>query len=475
MKWFTSIVTLIMIVGCTPISEELPSLGVVDEGNRQIIDYIDKRLNEEYYWLDEVEEKSASFNRTLHWKKYLDNSLRLLSTNVDDGYINTKEERVFYSYIRDINDTRTTVSGFGIGLYYTIIAVGEDRLGFVINNVYADSPAAKADIRRGDIIRSINGSEIDRNNYASLFTTIENNSASELHLVLERQTATNANEASFVATLQRGTYSTTPIAYHDVITIKNSDKRIGYLVYTGFQTEYDDELLAALGKLAAEGVDSFILDLRTNGGGNVDSAVKLCSALLSTEHIGATLCELRRNPRSLATYGNSICALEEVGVNLNMKELTVICSDYSASASELLITGLRGLDITVTLIGSTTEGKNCGMDVTRRTINDIYLEYAPITFMCYNAKGFGEWGEGLVPDIDLTTKNAMGISDEHYPLPRAAWGDMSYDIGLATAVASVTGKKVSTASIATTRQGTTIAPAIKMQRAIEGIRYYPEE
>lgn len=58
------------------------------------------------------------------------------------------------------------------------------------------------------------------------------------------------------------------------------------------------------------------------------------------------------------------------------------------------------------------------MDVTRRTINNIHLEYAPITFMCFNAKGFGEWGEGIAPDVDLTSEtNEYGVSDSNYPLP----------------------------------------------------------
>lgn len=76
----------------------------------------------------------------------------------------------------------------------------------------------------------------------------------------------------------------------------------------------------------------------------------------------------------------------------------------------------------MTLVGSTTEGKNCGMDVTRTTIanTDVTVEYAPITFMCFDAKGYGGWGEGINPDVDLTNEaNEFGLCDKttHYHVP----------------------------------------------------------
>lgn len=473
----------IAMVGCT--SPSYPSIdqpsGGGDVTSRQIVDYIDKRLEEEYYWLDEVMERGGSFNRTLRWDKYLANSLQRLETNGDDGYVNAKGQRVLYSYIRDASSTTRTAAsttGFGLELYYTIVSLDEQgkNLGFVVNNVYAGSPAEAADLRRGDMIIYVNGADIDHNNYVSLFNSIEYNTASELRLIAQRQTATSANDASIVATLQKGTYVANPVAHHSVITVPNSDKRIGYLVYTGFDNDYDEELLAALASLKAEGVDNLILDLRTNGGGHVSSAVALCSAILGVEYEGATLVELRRNPRNKTSLGNTTSVIENVGVDLNLDALTVICSDYTASASELVVMGLRGLDIPVTLIGTTTEGKNCGMDVTRRTFGTTTVEYAPITFMCYNAKGFGAWGEGITPDVDLSVDNALGVKDEYFPLPRTSWGDISYDIGLAAAVASITGKSVSMAERATTRCGINIALSIDMERPFIGTRYeLPEE
>ena len=58
-----------LAVACT--SPYIPSIdnpSYPTDEDVDIIAYIDKRLAEEYYWLDEVEEKSSSFNRRLAWK-----------------------------------------------------------------------------------------------------------------------------------------------------------------------------------------------------------------------------------------------------------------------------------------------------------------------------------------------------------------------------------------------------------------------
>jgi C-terminal processing protease CtpA/Prc len=273
-------------------------------------------------------------------------------------------------------------------------------------------------------------------------------------------------------TLNSGSYDKSPVAHHEVITIE--DKKIGYIVYTGFNSEYDEELIEAVRELKEDGAEEVILDLRINSGGSVNSAVTLCSALMPATFEEATLCKIVRNPKNEKMEKESYFNLKDTGSLFELDKLTVICSGYSASASELVVMGLRGLDVPVTLIGSKTEGKNCGMDVTRRTIEGVSVEFAPITFMCFNAKGFGDWGEGIEPDIDLTEEgNELSISDKNYPLPRADWGDCQHDIALAAALAKVTGKKVSDS----TRSAVLVElpVAAYMEYEIEGIRHYVEE
>lgn len=462
-------VILLLAVACTNpiyIDVDNPHQGGTAE-DRKIIDYIDKRLSEEYYWLDEVVEKSPRFNRNLRWKDYLDASLSLLSTNHDDGYLTSKGERVFYSYIReDKSSTRSNVTGFGIGLHYTIAVIDNENkhYGFVVEKVYPDSPAAEAGVLRGDVITMVGNSYINQDNYASRFNSIELNTASELRLKLRRQ----SEDKSFDVTLKKGAYAETPVIHSEVIEI--FDVKIGYLVYTSFVAEYDEELLSAIREIKAQGATDLVLDLRCNSGGSVLSAVKLCSALVPSTYEGGVLCYLERNAKNIHGDRPTDYLVEHSGEIFSLERLMVICSDYTASASELVVMGLRGLDFPVMLVGSQTEGKNCGMDVTRRTLGKTAVEFAPITFMCFNAKGYGDWGEGIVPDIDLTAEdNEFGLSDKNYPLPRTSWGDYQHDIALATALAKLTGRSLTQP----TRSNVAIeASDISLPREVEGIRVY---
>ena len=64
----------------------------------------------------------------------------------------------------------------------------------------------------------------------------------------------------------------------------------------------------------------------------------------------------------------------------------MLTSANTASASEAVINSLRGIDIPVTLIGTTTNGKNVGMEGISFTAGSYLYELTPITFQGYNAK-----------------------------------------------------------------------------------------
>ncbi len=424
-------------VGCTNYGgnyfpDDRPTGGVDNGDDLAIINYIDQRLEEEYYWLDEVREKSATFNRRLPWEEYLKASLSKLTTNSDDGYYNHNGQRYYYSFIREDVSTRAQTSGYGISLHYTLLALDQVRLGIAVEWVYEGTPAAESGIRRGDIIVKYNNADITRDNYMTVFNAIQNGTGGTIRLMLKRQLTDEGETDSFNAQIDVATYAPSPVVFSSVN--EEYGTKIGYLVYTSFDTEYDEELLSTLQGFQAEGIEALILDLRCNSGGNIISAIKLVSAILGTEYNERLLCEVRRNPLNSRAEASTEFLLEDVGVALNLREVTIICSENSASASEMVIEGLRGLDIPVKLVGNRTEGKNCGMDVSYRTINGTHLEYAPITFMCFNAKGFGEFGEGIEPDINISTENSLDLTDKNYPLPRCTWGgsgDAAYVAALA--------------------------------------------
>ena len=120
---------------------------------------------------------------------------------------------------------------------------------------------------------------------------------------------------------------------------------------------------------------------------------------------------------------------------VGLSRIYVLCTDYTASASELVINGLRGLDIEVRLIGSRTNGKNVGMEVHEKTFGDYEYEFSPITFYIANGKGESDYGNGFAPDVEVEDVpfywTETDEKKEYHPLD---WGDEENDMLLACAL-----------------------------------------
>ena len=95
----------------------------------EVVKWMDERLQKEYMWLDEYNNKHSSFDRTLEWDKYLDATLLSMTTNMDDGG-GTGADRYIYSNIQHVGSSRAatrasfpTVTGYGIEPCYYVVGV----------------------------------------------------------------------------------------------------------------------------------------------------------------------------------------------------------------------------------------------------------------------------------------------------------------------------------------------------------------
>lgn len=126
------------------------------------------------------------------------------------------------------------------------------------------------------------------------------------------------------------------------------------------------------------------------------------STRAATGEVGVYTIGEAANPETANGYEYIVQALNS---SLNLKRVYVIGTKTTASASELLINGLRGLDIEVRLIGTTTQGKNCGMEGWQKRVGNYLFILYPITFYCENAKGFRDYAEGFTPDFEYDDSN----------------------------------------------------------------------
>lgn len=442
----------------TKVMEITQTAGATDE----VVKWVDQRLQDEYYWLDEYKEKLNTFDYTLAYDKFLSTSLLSMTTNMEDGYV-VKGTRYLYSYITQESATRADddrmENSFGILIAGRYFGGSNNTAIFVVEHVYPGSPAANAGLKRGDTISKVDNATIPEptsnlQQYYTLRNKLESGTGS---ITIEGETYDKQTQKDIVyrKSLTAADYLPSPVAHYTVLefdeavakVINPDGKKIGYLSYLGFESEYDAELIEAMEYLAAKGITDLILDLRVNGGGSVNTSTMLGSMLLSEEYVGKTYATLKRNPKNKlfpAEYLNEDCLITKNGLgdefknkdlpNLDLPELWVIASNSTASASEMVIKGLEGLDVPVHIVGKTTNGKNCGMDVMEKTFGSYIYTYAPITFMNFNAKGDNDYADGIKPQVNLDDYyNESNIQSSYqtyqcyvFPMPMNEWAEMNF-------------------------------------------------
>lgn len=237
-----------------------------------------------------------------------------------------------------------------------------------VRYVLKGSPADKAGIKRGDVFVKVDGQTININNYRTLLFEKDTYKLS-FATISEGALIPNDREVTMTAV----EFQENPVFLDTVYTINN--KKIGYLVYNGFYSDFDHQLNNAFKDFKSAGIQKLILDLRYNGGGSIQTAVYMSSMIHSTA-IDKILIKNKFNKELQAyieaNYGSS--ALNYMFANkiektentpeatistLGLTELVVITTDNTASASELIINGLKPY-MTVATIGSNTAGKYVG-------------------------------------------------------------------------------------------------------------------
>ncbi len=269
--------------------------------------------------------------------------------------------------------------------------------------VLPGSPAAEAGLRRGDWIVAI-GSEKPNITDRKMFdkggeTTFQIARLETDRFVFDRKITIGASR----------TVEETPFLKDSVYSING--KRIGYMVYNSFvsgpedeNTTYDEQMKQIFGKFKSQQVTDFVLDLRYNQGGLLESARLLTSLLAPAEALGKTFCKLVYNEKHTSDNQSLyLMADRELGnINLNLKKIYILTGESTASASEAVINSLipyMGRE-NILLIGEKTIGKRVGSSTFGKKEKYDWLLH-PIILQLFNADGTADYANGFEPDVLL--------------------------------------------------------------------------
>lgn len=386
---------------------------------------VDQYLREKYLWNDDYKLLTPNFRQA--YDEFLRNTLLSMTTNTLDKKRNSNGTYSLFSFIQKLDpDLQTSRSAkekktleYNYG-FVNFIAVGNrntSNYGLVIQGVHKGSSADKEGLKRGMEITEIDNQRITTANVQACYSKLIKPSSPTSIKVKDKD--------GKVYTINSGPIYANPIIHHQV------NENIGYLVYSAFESGFDQELFDVFKEFKSQNITELILDLRYNGGGDVTSANLISSCIAGDLCIDKTFASYRYNDGRMKVLGNqrpiqkfAYSQYDNLSTSLsagglNLQKVYCLVTDDSASASELVINALRGIDIEVILIGTTTHGKNVGMEGVELTAGtDKYL-FFPITFQAYNAKGFGDFEIGTESD-PLYAKAISLISGSEVTTPTRA-------------------------------------------------------
>ncbi|MDE6570590.1 MAG: PDZ domain-containing protein, partial [Alistipes sp.] len=338
--------------------------------------------------------------------------------------------------------THLKVTGLGIEVMFYMSRNGDRKAPYVflIAAVTPGSPAAKAGLQRGDLISRVDGSVLTDDTLDTGWEKLMKTESGTVRLT--RYDMATKQDSPDKISVTAASYADNPVWKSKTVSTANG-KKVGYLCYGSFNYNYDDELIEAFERFRDERIDELVLDLRYNGGGHVVSSAVLGTLVAGGAHKGDVYARTTYND-SRQHETADIYKLGEAQYNdaspnyrhdpiatailsaVGLSRIYVLCTDYTASASELLINGLRGVGIDVRLIGSTTNGKNVGMEMQKKTFGDYEYEFSPITFYIANGKGESDYGSGFVPNVEVEQEFYFYKNSEG-KFVGADWGDEEHE------------------------------------------------
>jgi carboxyl-terminal processing protease len=215
---------------------------------------------------------------------------------------------------------------FGVGMGITSRLDRSGKLACFIPSVVPGSPAFKAGVRPGDIIRKVDSKSIEGLDSTHVANLIKGPKGTSVRISVERQGYDQPVDFSIV----RDEIHNPTV--EDAFLLRPG---IAYVRISEFNETTDDELTAALKTLDVDNLKGLVLDLRGNPGGLLDQAVDVSDHFLAKDQlIVYQYGRASRERRYLATRGNK----------RQEYPMVVLVNRYTASAAEIVTGALQDHD-----------------------------------------------------------------------------------------------------------------------------------
>ena len=307
-------------------------------------------------------------------EKLIDGAIEGIFENIDDPYTRYLTPEEFDEAVNSGNEEYC-----GIGIHISLTRIDGKA---IIVGVMPETPAKKAGIKAGDIIKKVDDMVVTADNYYEASNAIKGEEGTNVKMTLER------DGKELVFNVKREKIISSDISS----TVINKD--VGYIKIFSFEAGVYDNFKEEYTRLIdEEKVKGIIIDLRDNPGGFVDETVRIADFLCGSGTI------IKQE------YGDGTTRLYTSDEKKSEVPLVALINENSASASEILAGSIKDLGAGK-LVGTTSFGKGIMQSyIALENGGGVAITVAKY----YTASGTEIHGQGIKPDVEKTLNKGQSI------------------------------------------------------------------
>ncbi len=263
----------------------------------------------------------------------------------------------------------TTGRFSGIGVW-----LKQKKEDLEVISVLPSSPALRAGLLRGDVIRTIDGLEVENMTTDEAVVRIKGPEGTEVSLGIER------DDAPVSFTIERQNI--------DIPNVRASvtEGNLGYVRLLGFSRGASEQVRDEVDRLTEQGAEGIVLDMRDNGGGLFTEAIDVASVFIEKGEIVT----YRQREKDDVVYRAEGDAYDEV-------PLVVLVNEGTASASEIVAGALQDSERAI-VVGTTTFGKGSVQQVLP-LLDASALKLTTAAYVTPEGRNIN--GKGIDPDVKV--------------------------------------------------------------------------
>ncbi len=246
----------------------------------------------------------------------------------------------------EVKDLKTLLTGkyAGIG---ALIKHDMRNECVIIDEPYEGMPAAEAGLKKGDVIVAVDDTLMKGKTVSEVSAMLRGEPGTSFILKIQRPQPLSGKSKTMKIKVTRRSIQLPCVPYYGLLP-QSGDEKVGYLLLTQFTDDCARDVRRALVDMRSQGMKSLIFDLRDNGGGSLNEAVKIVNMFVRK---GETIVNTRgKLKRSFNEYKTTSEPLDTV------MPIVMLVNRNTASASEITAGSLQDLDRAV-ILGTRTYGK----------------------------------------------------------------------------------------------------------------------